>query len=260
MRRFILATALAMTGCLAAPLAAQATAAPAATEPSGMEAAKAALDRMSARLNALAAFEIDADSTTEEVFRDGEKLQFINRVKYVVSGPSQFYASVRSDRQFRRYFYDGKTVTIVAPHSGYYATAPLTGTTASIIKALRKDYDVEIPLADLFFWKSGDPEMPVMTDAFLVGYAQIGEVATDQWFFRFPGADVQLWIGRDDALPRRMVISNTEDDAQPQYTANLSWNITPKIAADRFTFTPGERNSRIPLTADAVRAAATGGQ
>jgi len=239
---------------LASPLAAQQLEAPATTQPppaaemGDIAAAKAALERMSGKLQALSTFEIVSESTSEEVFADEEKLQFLNRVRYVVGGPDRFYASVRSDRQWRRYYYDGSGVTIVAPRSGYYATAPLTGSTVSILNSLVEDYGIEMPLIDLFLWQSREETMPEIKDAFLVGFAQIDEHPTDQWFYRVDGADVQLWIGRNDALPHRLVITNTDDVAQPQYVASITWNLEPEIGGSRFTFIPSETNTPIPIT------------
>lgn len=223
---------------------------PPQVEEGDMAAATAALERMSAKLRSFDSFELVADSTTEEVFTDGEKLQFINRVHYVVEKPDHFYASVRSDRKWRRYFYDGENLTVLAPTSGYYASAPITGSIVDLLAAAYDRYGIEVPLQDLFIWGAEGAETPELTDAFLVGFAQVDEHPTDQWFFRAPGVDFQIWIGREDDLPHRVVITNTEDEAQPQYVASLDWTPSPQIEADRFVFTPGEQNSRISLTPD----------
>ena len=49
-----------------------------------------------------------------------------------------------------------------------------------------------------------------------------------------------------------MVITNTDDAAQPQYVANFTWDLAPKIAAGAFGFMPGKDDRRIDLSKGAA--------
>ena len=215
------------------------------------EAAAAALTRMSAKLRSFDRFTVKVHASTEEVFKDGEKLQFLNETIYDVAKPDRLYASVRSDRIWRRYFYDGNSVTVSVPQAGYYASMPASGPILTLLDRLEDSYGISVPLKDLFRWGTGDPDPVTPTEAFLVGFAQVGESATDQYFYRAPGVDFQIWIGRDDDLPHRLVITNTDDVAQPQYIAALEWDTAPSFPANRFTFQPDANSRKVPLRPDA---------
>jgi len=51
---------------------------------------------------------------------------------------------------------------------------------------------------------------------------------------------VQLWIAKgDQPLPRRMVITYTRAEGQPQFRAQFSdWNLSPEVPDSLFAFTP----------------------
>ena len=237
------------------PLAAQESQSQTISDDPAKDIALGAIEQMSAKLRTLDKFEVDVDATTEEVFLNGEKLQFLNQVRYVVDRPDKLYASIRSDRKYRRIYYNGSTLTVTAPTLAFYATTPMTGTIGDLLDKATEKYGIEFPLQDLFEWGVKDEGQVKPTEAFLVGFAQVGDHATDQYFYRAEGVDFQLWIGRDDQLPYRMVITNTDDPAQPVYTAALTWKLDSDAAPERFTFTPSSDYKLIPLKPDDTVAA-----
>ena len=67
----------------------------------------------------------------------------------------------------------------------------------------------------------------------------INGVETQQYIFRQPGIDWQIWIAKGDKpAPVRVVVVASEDPARPQFQADLTWDTTPQFAADSFVFTP----------------------
>ncbi|MXO58569.1 DUF2092 domain-containing protein [Altererythrobacter salegens] len=238
----------------AAPAMGQSSQPQAQDDPARVEAVTA-LDELSARLRTLDQFEVNVNATTEEVFTNGEKLQFLNQVRYVVDRPDKLYVSVRSDRKYRRIYYNGSNLTVTAPTTAYYATVPMTGSIHDLLVKANDQFGIDVPLEDLFLWGIDGVPKPVLTEAFLVGFAQIGDYATDQYFYRTAGVDWQIWIGRDDKLPYRMVITNTDDPAQPTYSASLTWNLAPNESGDPFTFTPSSDYKLVPLRPDQLASA-----
>ncbi len=208
----------------------------------------AALDRMGAYLRTLKRFEVKSDSTQEEVLGNGQKLQFLNRVRYVVDAPGNLFAELRNDRRFVRLFFDGKELTVETPLKGYYAQAPMTGTIAQLLTRAYDQFGIDFPLQDLFRW--GDPsasaERPV--EGFRVGPAKLGDNSTMHYAFRQQGTDFQIWIDEGDKpLPRKLVITTLTDPAQPQYVAYFTWNMDPKIGTNGFSFLPTKDSIKIPL-------------
>lgn len=225
---------------LAAPLPAQ-TSAP-VMEP----AAAAALDRMGAFLRGLDSFEVKADVTTEDVLEGGQKLQFGNQVAYTINRPDKLAADISSGKAHRRYNYDGSTFTVENARDGYYAQVPMTGNIGTLLGQLDEKLGITLPLEDLFRW--GDPSSGVAKprEGFLVGVEKVGGFETNHFAYRQDGVDFQLWLDNSSTpVPRKLVITQLGDAAQPQYVANFTWNLAPGLAADRFTYVPGPNAKKI---------------
>ena len=66
--------------------------------------------------------------------------------------PDRFKFSAASDLRERQIYYDGKNVTIYSPRLGYCASFDAPPTIKETVQKARADYNVELPLADLFTW------------------------------------------------------------------------------------------------------------
>ena len=256
MRMRLQLAAIAAVSLIVTPFAAAAQARPdtktAATKPVGVldPASTAALDRMGAYLRTLKTFEVRSDNTMEEVLGNGQKLQFLNRVRYVVDGPNSLYSEIRSDRDDIRLFYNGTVLTLENRATGFYADAPVTGTIDELLIKADKQLGIEFPLQDLFRWGSKTRNSVSPNEGFKVGPARIGENATDHYAFRLDDVDFQIWIDQGDKpLPRKLVITMLTDPAQPQYVAYFTWNTAPTVDAKRFMFVPGKNAVKIPFAA-----------
>lgn len=210
--------------------------------------ASAALDRMGAHLRSLGSFRLISNASTEDVFDNGQKLMTQQRTTYTMGGRDKLHVKVETDTQSRDVFYDGKTFTLVAPRAGKYLQIPFSGTVSQMLTRADEDWGIDFPVQDLFRW--GDPtataERP--KEGFKVGSTRIGDVMTDHYAFRQSGVDWQIWIDQGDKpLPRKMVITNLEDPAQPQYVAHFTWDTAPGIAANAFDFTPAKADTRIDI-------------
>lgn len=204
-----------------------------AVDPRAMDA----LDRMGKALHSMNQFSLRADATKEVVMEDGQKLEFGGSVNYKVRPPNGLYAELNTDRKKRQYFYDGKTLTIYAPSTRYYATLPAPGTLGELVAAVRS-YGLEMPLSDLFVWGTDKAPKTAITSATYVGPARIGERNVAQYAFRQEGVDWQVWLD-GEALPRKLVITDLGEAERPEYTALLDWDKAPQLSDASFRFTPG---------------------
>jgi len=247
LRCLSLASLIAAAALLAAPLV-QAQTAAVAEAPVLDAAVVKRLTEVGSYLRAQKHFAVKADAVTDEVLLSGQKLQFTSTVDYQVRSPDKLRASVRSDRKLREYYFDGKTLTQVAPRNGYYASVPLPGTLGEAMTEVAQRYELEIPLADLFLWGTPKGGLDDVTAALLVGPARIGGVDADHFALRQPGVDWQVWVERGArALPLKVVITTTDDPAQPQYAATLKWDLKANPAASVFTYVPPKGVHRIEL-------------
>lgn len=249
--RLLLGAGLVVACASAAGLPLQAAPQQAAASASAVDpAALAALERMSTYLKTLTAFEITAETSLDLVTEDNEKLKLDGVNKYLVRRPDNFMVEVATDWRVRRLTYDGKTLTLSAPELKFYASAPVTGTSRSVLDRANENYGLTLPLADLFSWT--DPthnNRPAPTSALGLGAAKIGGVETERFAFREEDVDWQIWIQKGDKpVPLKIVITDRTDPTLPQYSALLRWNTAPQFTADTFTFRPEAGAMRIQLS------------
>jgi hypothetical protein len=227
--------------------------APAGPAPQKIEpAALQALDKMSAFLRTQQNFALAAQTSLDLVTQDGQRIQVNGTADYKVRRPAGFVIQVNTDAKKRTFIYDGKQFTLYAPELGYYATVAAPATNLAVLDTMETKFGIDVPLKDLFLWN--DPasaqKREQVTSAFDVGPATVDGVATEQYAFRGPQADWQIWIQKgDQPLPRKIVIVDRTDPALPAYNATLSWTLNPTFADNQFTFTPAAGAKSIRLTA-----------
>ncbi|UNK51032.1 DUF2092 domain-containing protein [Lysobacter sp. S4-A87] len=242
-----LAAPMAMAAPPKAAKAPTAAAAP-APAPDVEPEAVAALEAMGKYLRSLKDFTVHADTTLDIVVEDGQKLQFAGDLDYKVRAPDKLQLDLRSDRKERQLFYDGKSLTVYGPKAKYYATVDAPPTIREMLGAVEQKYGIEIPLADLFLWGTDQAPTSALKSATRVGPARIGGTITSQYAFRQEGVDWQVWIeAGPKPLPRRLVITTTDDPAQPQYASTLTWNTAAGLKDSAFTFAPPKDSHRIEM-------------
>jgi hypothetical protein len=257
------ATAAALVLCLAAvgctpkptPPADEPTAAAPAAEPAKPEVTKAvvepdavnALQRMSAFLQTLDTFDFATDTSLDLVNEHGQRVTLDGTAHYKFRRPNGFMIDLRSDYKNRRFYFDGKQITVYAPDFGYYATAPAPATVRGALDLMSAKYGITLPLEDLFRWS--DPasnHAESLTSAFLVGSATVDGVETDHYAYREGDKDWQVWIERGaKPFPRRLVIIDRTDPANPTYDARLTWKADAAPGPDQFVFKPGHDDKHI---------------
>jgi hypothetical protein len=211
-------------------------------------AAVQALKDMGAHLLTLKRFRVSTEVTGERVLADGQKLQHMARADLDVVRPSNLRAQIRTARAQRELIYDGKTVTLYMPTQKNYATFKLEGTNQDLIHTLEEKYGVEMPLEDLFLW--GTPAAPIdkIESAMIAGQGLIGKDLCDHYAFRQGKLDWQIWIATgSQPLPRKIVITNRDDEARPQSVSLLSWNLKPEFQDSAFKFTPPKGVSKVEV-------------
>jgi len=251
-RRSSIRAALALCALLCATQAGLAQTASAPTQERD-PAVMLRLAQMGDYLRSLKSFTVKAVTAKDEVLESGQKLQFGGTLEYRYAKPDRLLASFRTDRKWRDFYFDGKTLTQAAPRAGYYASVEMPGKVGEVMTGLAQRYGIEMPLADLFFWGTPSSGLDDITSAALIGPARVGNVDTDHFALRQQGVDLQIWVERGArALPHKMVITTTEEAAQPQFSATLSWNLAAQTPASAFTYAPTKGAKRIELASVAT--------
>ena len=213
-----------------------------------------ALQTMGDYLRTLGMFDLRSEGTIEKVYADGQKLQFRRDVTYSVQFPDRMLVDVETDASHRRIYYNGRVMTVQAIKAGKYTSFPVSGSIAEVLAAAYDRFGLEFPLRDLFRWGSRAAGPPPASGQ-VVGHAEVNGRSATQYAFRQPGADFQIWIADgDQPLPLKLVIANTDDPAQPAYTAILRWDLNPAFTASSFVFQPGPADTAIDFGATKAKA------
>lgn len=199
--------------------------------------AVAALESMAAALRKLDGFSIQSRSSVDVVLETGQKIQLDQRISYHARRPDKLFVELESDRTHRQIYYDGKDLTIHSPRLNYYASVRTHAhTLGELVTNAGRDYGIALPLADLFYWGTPDLPMDALASAIYIGPATVANARTDQYAFRQAGVDWQVWIASDSRLPQKIVITNVDDPALPEFRAQLDWDTRTPVPASTFRF------------------------
>lgn len=205
-----------------------------------------ALDDMAAHLRTLKQFKLTATGSSEDVLEDGQKIEIMGEAVFQVRTPDRLKIEIDNDKQERDYYYDGKTITQVAPALGYYAVFEAPDTIVKMIGEAQEKYGVEFPLADLFFWGSENaPDVKILA-AYFAGQSNILGNKCNHYAYKVEGAQVQVWIrAKGDPLPCRLVLIDTIDPERSQYSATLNWDVDATFNDSVFLYSPNEEMGRV---------------
>jgi hypothetical protein len=205
------------------------------------------LDRMGGYLRTLKTFQVQSVTSRDSILDDGQKIAYGGTVDMLVQRrPDRLRAEVTSDLQQRLYLYDGASFSLFARRVGYYATIPAPSNLGELADTLDTRYGLEVPLVDLFYWGSERHRTSDLRSAIDVGPSQIDGVTCEHFAFRQEGVDWQLWIQQGEyPLPRKLIITTTSDDARPQFSSVMTWNLAPSYNDAAFKFNPPADAQRI---------------
>jgi hypothetical protein len=229
-----------LVGLLAAA-SAPARAAPPASKHAGAidPEAIAALKKMSAFLRAQREFAVGAETSTDDVLPSGQKVKVDAMAELQVRRPDRMRADVSSDRRQQQMFFDGNSFTIYDLRTGYYASFQAPPTLAGLVDVAEKQYGIEFPLADLFYWGTDKSEYANIKAAANLGRSAVKGTACTHYAFRESDVDWQIWIQDGEMpLPRKLVITTVGEKTQPEHEVIMTWDLSPRIADNNFVFAP----------------------
>lgn len=212
------------------------------TEPEAL----AALENMGRTLRALGSFGVESQASLELVLDSGRKIELDTLVEYRVKQPNRFFAQLKGGRKDREIYYDGHDLTVWAPSLKFYATAiEVDKTLSQLFVDAARDYGIELPLADLFFWGTEYAPVSSVTTAFKIGSMDLRGERVDQFAYSQGESDWQLWLSQETSLPRKVVITSRADPSMPEFSAFLDWKTDLRLDEKTFKFSPPEGASAI---------------
>jgi hypothetical protein len=201
-------------------------------EPRAMDLLKAT----SARLAAAKAMTFTAVVSYEYPSQLGPPIVYTLRYDTTMQRPDKLKIIMPGDGPASEFYYDGKTMMAFAPAENLVAVADAPPT---IDAALKNAYDtaaIYYPFTDLLV---ADPYAALTDDAILAFYigpsGMVGGTNTDMVAWANKDVFLQIWIGTEDKLPRRVRAIYSADPLSLRHEMELSnWQLDPAIAPDAF--------------------------
>mgnify|MGYP003574083536 FL=1 len=134
-------------------------------------------------------------------------------------------------------WYDGEKLTFWRRDKNEVSSIEFKGKTDDMLNKIIEEYDITLPLADLFYSDVNKVFADNILSAEYVGVRIVGGVKCHQLSFESVGADWQIWVEADATpVPRRFVIDFTAEENRPQYMASMNnWSVGGEIGDYNFT-------------------------
>ncbi len=254
MTRGPLASVTALAILFAGPIAMSHAADPAAKK--GLDASSALhvdahateiVQRMAHRIVAADHFRIAGELAWDVVQSDGQTLEFGATREVVLQRPDHLRVDIDLREGGKRsLLYDGKRIVIQDPEKKVYAIHPYTGPVDDMAEFVADRLGIPVALSDFL-----SPDLPDLlgehlTSASYVGESTVDGVRCDHVALRNKIGGLQLWVGQDDSLPRRITVTYEHEAGRPQFRARLTgWDLSPQVADATFAFDPPKDAEKI---------------
>ncbi len=212
-------------------------------EPKAMDLLKAT----STRLAKAKAMSFTATVSYEYPSRLGPPIVYTMRYDVTMQRPDKLKILMPGDGPASEFYYDGKAMMAYAPAEDLVAVAEAPPTIEEALKAAYNTAALYFPFVDLLV----DDPYAALTDgailAFYIGPSGVvGGVKTDMVAWANNDVFLQIWIGADDKLPRRVRAVYAADPLQLRHELDLSdWKLDAAVAPDTFTSDKARAAKRI---------------
>ncbi|MFO1306038.1 MAG: DUF2092 domain-containing protein [Burkholderiales bacterium] len=191
---------------------------------------------MSATLAAAKSMSFTATVGYEFPSKLGPPLVFTTRYDVAMQRPDKLRILTVGDGPTSEFYYDGKTMTAYAPVENLAAVAAAPANIDDALQAAQKNAAIFFPFMDVV---AADPYKAFNTDvveAFYIGTStSVGGVPTTMVAWANNDVFLQMWIGTDDKLPRRIRAQYRTDKLKLRHELELSnWKLDPAFPPETF--------------------------
>ncbi len=198
--------------------------------------AKAAFKAMSDFLSQQATLSVSYDATLEIVTADLEKVGLASSGALNATRPDKLRATRSGGLANVELVFDGTEMSVYGKNLNVFAKQAFKGTIDELVDALRLEFGLELPAADLLSANPHDIMMLNVTDAQALGTGIIRGQTCDHLAFRTDDVDWQIWIAQGDKpFPCRFTITSKMTVMAPSYDITFSdWKSGAEVAKDDY--------------------------
>ena len=216
-------------------------------EPRAMDLLKAVSDK----LVAAKSMSFTAVVGYEYPSKLGPPIVYTTRYDVTMQRPDKLRIIIPGDGPASEYYYDGKTAIAYAPAENLAAIADAPPTIDATLEAAYRKAAIFFPFEDLLV---ADP-YAAMTNGVVLAYyigpsGVVGGVKTDMVAWANNDVFLQIWIGADDKLPRRIRAMYRADPLALRHEVSFSsWQVDPAVTPDMFTSVKAQSAGRMAFAA-----------
>ncbi len=179
----------------------------------------------------------------------GQFVTLVPEGRVALRRPDKLRACYGGDAPPFDLFYDGSSVSVIAPHTSVYSTVKAPATLDAMLSGLRQNTGMRLPAVPLL---KDNPYADLTRDlqsAVVVGETKVDGVLCDHLAFRRPGVNWEIWIEAGPrALPRRLAATYTDRRNFPRSIVEFScWNLNPWLPDGLFRFHKPNNAKEIPF-------------
>jgi len=207
-------------------------------------------------------YSVSAETGYEVVQENGQKIEFGSVREATVQRPNHVRMNFkRRDGISGGVVLDGKEIVFFNTSDNVYSRVSKPGSINSQMEFLSDELQIPVPMQDFLAPDFAAKLTGKDTTVNYINSSTVNGVACDHIAIRTDDVDVQIWIAEGkQPLPQRIVITYKHEPGQPQFRAQIrEWNLSPKIPAKHFRFTPPKGAEQIPIIAVRLSQKATGG-
>ncbi len=218
-------------------------------EPRAMELLKAVSDRLAAAQT----MSFTAVASYEYPSKLGPPIVYTTRFDVTMQRPDKLRVLMPGDGPASEFYYDGRQMIAYAPAENLAAFADAPATVDAMLDRAFKTAAIYFPFEDLLV---KDP-YAAMTDgailAFYVGpSSMIGGTKTEMVAWASNEVFLQIWIGAEDKLPRRVRAIFRADPLSLRHQVDFTdWKLDPVVPPDTFASAKVQSAGRMAFAAPA---------
>jgi len=182
-------------------------------------------------------FSFQAEITFDDVLPSGQKIQFGAVEDLAVRRPNGAYIEYRGELGFKRFWYNGESITVYDPDQNVYASERVPAKIDEAMDRVMEEFGFSPPLVDLLYPDSYELLIGKVQFGIYVGMSMVDGQRCHHLGFVDKYIDWQIWIeDGKQVVPRKVLITYKTIPGAPQFTAILSdWDFATRLPDTLFT-------------------------
>jgi hypothetical protein len=212
-------------------------------EPRALDILKASSDRLAAARS----MSFTAVVTYEYPSQLGPPIAYTTTADVLMQRPDRLRVITLGDGPASEFYYDGRQMIAFAPAENLAAVAAAPPTIDGMLKAAFDTAAIYFPFTDLIVANPYAAVEDGLKLACFIGQSKVvGGTITNMVAYANDDLFVQVWIGAEDKLPRRVRAVYRQDPLRLRHQLDLSnWQLDVAVPADAFASAKAASASRI---------------